>query len=176
MSERARDKGNDLSSAQGQGDLSDLRASKDLHKTNDPRPVNEADLSSASISATNILRAAPRHDPRSYSLRSTVLTSPSHGAEKRASSPSAQPAGPNGILKNPTYQYTGGFLSKIITFIANVLKFVERLFLRLLGARDLVAPQHSPQSRPINQAQSTHEVKKTGAKDGRQGANRIIRS
>jgi len=176
MSGRARDTGNDLPSSQGQSDLSDLRASRECHTTKVTPPANDADLSSASISATNILRASAQREGPRHSLSNIRSAALNNRPDKRSSSPSAQPTSPNGILKNPTYKYEGGFISKVITFVANILKFLERLFLRLLGARDLVAPKQTPLSRPSTQEHSTPGTKKKSKKDDERAVNLITRS
>ena len=145
MSERALDKSQDAS-ATGQFDLTDLRASKDLHTKGAQAPANAADLSSASISATNIVRATHKPEVRRDPFHHSTSPSESRSAQTTTNkhTRSADGAAP-GIFKNPTYRYSGGFISRVITFIANILKVLERLILRLLGARDLKAPTPQPQ-------------------------------
>jgi hypothetical protein len=142
MSERALDK-NQETATSGQLDLQDLRASKDLHNKESQHPSNQTDLSSVSISTNNIVRATHRPDPRRDPFSHNAAESPSPAATpgRNRSSETRAP----GIFKNPTYRYSGGPISRLITFIANLLKVLERIFLRLLGARDLAAPTNQPQ-------------------------------
>jgi hypothetical protein len=119
-------------------------------------PANDADLASACISPQNVMRVSQRssirngvdHTPLSQHAqveltngrsRTSAQTSTSAGA----SHSSGRPA--NGILRNPFYRYDGGLLNKVLALIGNILKALERLVLRLLGARDSVAPSGRPQ-------------------------------
>jgi hypothetical protein len=54
----------------------------------------------------------------------------------------------HGVISNPTYKYSGGLASKIISFIANILKVIERLLLRLLTGPDraVITSNHQPRS------------------------------
>ncbi len=132
----------------GQHDLSDLSASKDLHKKQTAQPANAPDLASVSISSSSFVRSSSHarqpHSGINQSSTQSISEGPSIIRQGRSNS-KAQNRG-HGIFKNPTYPYQGGFASKIITFLANVLKVLERLFLRLLGARDTVAPPPTQQS------------------------------
>jgi hypothetical protein len=152
MSDRALDK-NQEASAAGQFDLTDLHASKDLHTKEERHAANTTDLSSASISATNIVRATPKPEPRRDAIPSPSVTQRARPTEHQETR-SATAATP-GIFKNPTYRYSGNIISRIITFVANILKVLERLLLRLLGARDLKAPNLPPQQTPVKKTAST---------------------
>jgi len=141
MSEQVRKQATDQSTA-GRTDLSDLSASKDLHKKADMQPSNATDLASVSISSSSFVRASSQAVPaaqrgrHSTTLDRAITTETKLQATTTKSSTTTTP----GLFKNPFYPYRGGLASKIITFFANLLKILERLFLRLLGARDVVAP------------------------------------
>lgn len=132
----------------GQNDLSDLSASKDLHRKVDTQPANAADLASLSISSSNFVRSSTHtglHSERA--TRPTAMErSLSSETKHQISTSNGSAAVATGIFKNPAYPYRGGLASKIITFFANLLKVLERIFLRLLGARDSVppTPRHQP--------------------------------
>jgi len=141
MSEQVRKQTTALSHA-GKTDLSDLSASKDLHERRQLQPSNATDLASVSISSSSFVRASSQ--PGAASERSTRNTSADRAlaAETKAQAATTKSAAATapGLFKNPVYPYRGGLASKIITFFANLLKVLERLFLRLLGARDVVTP------------------------------------
>jgi hypothetical protein len=95
-------------------------------------PANQSDLASISISSSEVMRVSQRVEPR------RDLTAPKLGRSPAPSaSTSPRKATPEkGILTNPSYQYSGGLLSRVITLFANILKFIERLILRLLSGPD----------------------------------------
>jgi hypothetical protein len=159
MSERALDK-NQETSGTGQRDLTDLRASKDLHTKEPLNPSNETDLSSISISTSNIVRVAHKPETRRTPLSHTTSQSASPAAQttKHSQNRSAGTPAP-GLFKNPTYRYSGGPIGRLITFIANLLKVLERIFLRLLGARDQVAPNPLPQQAKQSSSPAPSEEK-----------------
>lgn len=173
MSERALDK-NQEASAAGQFDLTDLHASKDLHITEDRHVANTTDLSSASISATNIVRATPKADPRHDPFHASSASRSSQASERQ---PARSTSATNpGIFKNPTYRYSGNIIQRIITFVANILKVLERLLLRLLGARDLNSPTPPPRQAAAKTNASPTDPKAKDKKDPNGWINTTSRS
>lgn len=146
MSEQVRKQATDQSNA-GRTDLSDLSASKDLHKKADMQPSNATDLASVSISSSSFVRASSQAVPAAERGRhsATVDRAIAPETKSQAATTKSSTTTTPGLFKNPFYPYRGGLASKIITFFANLLKILERLFLRLLGARDVVAPTARPQ-------------------------------
>jgi hypothetical protein len=173
MSERALDK-NQEASAAGQFDLTDLHASKDLHIKEERHAANTTDLSSASISATNIVRATPKAEPRRDPIPSPSVSHTSQATERQGVRNHA--AQPPGIFKNPTYRYSGNIIQRIITFVANILKVLERLLLRLLGARDLNSPTPPPRQANAKTNASPTDPKTKGKKDPNGWINTTSRS
>jgi hypothetical protein len=122
-------------------DLSELSAlKKETALTPDQlAPANDSDLSSASISASDVMRVSSR------SGRRVIQTTPS-GPDKstvsltnsrsRADISKSPESGRMGLFKNPFYRYDGGIMNKLMAFIGNILKMIERFILRLLGMRD----------------------------------------
>jgi hypothetical protein len=136
----------------GQHDLSDLSASKDLHRKVDTQPSNATDLASLSISSSNFVRSSTQ--TRLHAGKAPHPIAPDRSLSRetnhQTSTSNASAATATGIFKNPAYPYRGNLAAKIITFFANLLKVLERLFLRLLGARDSVAPP--PRHQPVQAA------------------------
>jgi hypothetical protein len=116
----------DPGSASGPGSASDL--------------ASVSDLASASLSSADVMRVTQRTDIRnSLQDRATPATKTSvdlTNSKSRASALKSVANNDSGIFKNPFYRYDGGLLNKILALIGNILKALERLFLRLLGARD----------------------------------------
>lgn len=141
MSEQVRKQTTEPGTA-GRSDLSDLSASKDLHKKANMQPSNATDLASVSISSSSFVRASSQPGPASERSIQNTTVDRALAAETKAQTATTKSAAATapGLFKNPVYPYRGGLASKIITFFANLLKVLERLFLRLLGARDVVAP------------------------------------
>lgn len=150
-----------------QQELSELAVRKDLHRS-ETAPANAADLHSdlaaASISQKDVIRVTPNPDIASgvrrfrasplttvdlwdgRSRSSSRLTNPSATltSTRKADAKSAE-RGPNGIFKNPRFSYEGGLLNKIFSLLSNMIQVLVQFLLRLLGARDTVAPTPVPQ-------------------------------
>ena len=59
----------------------------------------------------------------------------------------------HGIFKNPLYNYEGGLMDKLIALLGNIVKFIERIILSLLGARDdSVDPHQNSNSKGSSKA------------------------
>jgi len=151
----------------GHTDLSELSASKDLHHKNETRPANSTDLASASISSSNFVRSSSQLGALSDKTAPNIITtrSPASETKHQTGTSNGTAASTNGVFKNPLYPYRGGLVSKIITFFANLLKVLERIFLRLLGVRDTVAPapRHQPTQNPKAKEKVSTESKREKA-------------
>lgn len=120
-------------------DLSELAASKNLHESVSTTPANSTDLAAASISSADVLRVARRSDIRRAVQDTTTKQQAAvelTNGRSRLHLPKSVNGTTTGIFKNPFYRYDGGLLNKVLALIGNVLKALERVFLRLLGARD----------------------------------------
>lgn len=165
-------------------DLSELASSKDLHQTISSIPANATDLTSASISSADVLRVSQRSDIRK-SLHERVSPQEvsvelTNSRSKASPSRSAEGGTKNGVFKNAFYRYDGGLLNKILALIGNILKVIERLFLRLLGARDAVTTPNNPQStsskrEDTNTDSSKQEIDKEKRKERREQAELLIK-
>lgn len=171
MSERIRTTQPGNAALDEQTDLNGLSASKDLHtqtqSTTRQSATSQTDFSEASISTTNILRVSPKVEPRKdvTNVSSTQALNTEHEISRSTSKAKSQGSkGEHGIFTNPAYKYSGGIFSRIISFIANILKALERLFLRLLAGPDNTTPMPRPQT-PINALPKT---KATAANDDRE--------
>lgn len=142
-------------------DLSVLAASKNLHKKQQTAPANSDDLASASIASSDAMRVTQRgHATDEAHLKTGKIITNGRGnqsepvsqsvsltnSKSRSTPQRGSNAGEHGILKNPFYRYDGGLINKILALIGNILKVLERIFLRLLGMRD-VEPANSPKPR-----------------------------
>jgi hypothetical protein len=161
MSERTLTHNQSNTAVDGQETLESLSASKDLHKQArsavDKDPANQSDLSSASISSADVLRASPRTEMRQGVL---IQTSTSAVETTRAKGRSRSSTGNKevGLFKNPHWEYSGGIVSKFITFLANLFKVLERLILKLLGGGDVAPlPKQGPMSKTPKEAPSSKE-------------------
>jgi len=152
MSERDRGLQGAQTATAGQPTLGELSASKDLHKTKGSdlhaEPANQSDLTNVSLSSANVMRVPHRPE-----IRRGLSTQSSVSIEKELSTSvetikqggtSTKPV--HGVFTNPTYKYSGGLASKIISFFANILKVIERLILRLLMGPDRSAPSQTQQA------------------------------
>lgn len=180
MSEQAHDKNRRNQGSKGLPDLSELHASKNLHEKNTLTPENQPDLMNASISGADVPRVTQRPTRRQDALNSIASTdmgpakSPLLSSRRDAAASAQKNAG---IVTNPTYRYQGGLASKVITFLANMLKVLERLFLGLLGARNKQAPRHQPQTnRAKQETPHSHKNQQSGKESQRQRGTRIHRS
>lgn len=71
--------------------------------------------------------------------------------ERRSAKAGASPK--HGIFKNPVYNYEGGLMDKLIALLGNIVKFIERIILSLLGARDnSVDPNQNSNSKGASKA------------------------
>jgi hypothetical protein len=130
------------------GDLSDLAASKNLREGISIAPANSTDLATASISSADVMRVSQRSDiRRAVQDRITpqqATVELTNGRSRSTLSKSSDTTAV-GIFKNPFYRYDGGLLNKVLALIGNILKALERIFLRLLGARDTSPTPHQTQ-------------------------------
>lgn len=172
-------------------ELSDLAARKDLHEV-DTSPVNSADLATASISPRDVMRV-----PQQAAIRSGVLPS-SHYAQtaveltngrSRASSRStaqtvsskSSESAAAGIFKNARYSYDGGLLNKVFSLLGNIINVLVQFFLRLLGARDIVAPDQRPQQakkpeqRDGADPKAAQELEREKRKERRERAEQLVK-
>jgi hypothetical protein len=141
-------------------DLSELSASKKTALTPDQlAPANEADLTSASISASDVMRVSQRTDMRRTAKEISVSPDKSavtlSNSRSRADTSKSHENGRMGLFKNPFYRYDGGIMNKLMAFIGNILKMIERFILKLLGMRD-AAPVPGQQK---NTSQAKPETK-----------------
>lgn len=142
-------------------DLSKLAADKNLHKTAKIEadltiePANSPDLATASISPADTLRVSARPEIRKtiQDATSVELTN----SRSRSTTNQRDLGSKTGIFKNPFYRYDGGLLNKILALIGNILKIIERIFLRLLGARDTTPTPNRSQSNHIKSAETGTE-------------------
>jgi ribosomal protein L12E/L44/L45/RPP1/RPP2 len=165
-------------------DLSELASAKDLHQSPTASPANATDLASASISPADVLRVSQRTDIRK-SVHERVPAQETAveltNSRSKSSAPRSTEAGAKqGIFKNAFYRYDGGLLNKILALIGNILKVIERLFLRLLGARDAVAPPSNPQSTSSKRDDKTtdsskQELEKENRKERREQAELLVK-
>jgi hypothetical protein len=146
--------------------LTPVRApSKDPQSLSEhPRAENDADLTSASIAATDVLRSPHRQGVVVRGPPAKVgagTTSNLQTLDKRRVNPQKQPQKKtNGVFTNPTYKYNGGFLSKIIAFFANILKAIERLFLRLLNGPDqIITPSNRQNTAPSETKSESTQIR-----------------
>lgn len=154
MSDRSQVKNLDTPIAQGASPLNTLRASKDLgssHPSTDHTAALETDLSQASIAVSGVPRVSAKSDKRI--LRPGPANSPDLSPSPEHEKGQQQEAGAkrqanSGILINPHYGYHGNLLERFVTLIANVLKVLERILLRLLGGGD-PGPAPAQKAQPI---------------------------
>jgi hypothetical protein len=160
----------------GHTDLSELSASKDLHRKIETHAANSTDLASVSISSLSFVRSSSQIGLQSERTHPSIITkrAPTSETKHQASASTGTSARTNGVFKNPLYPYTGGLVSKIITFLANLLKVLERVFLRLLGVRDTVAPppRHQPAQAPKAEEKVSTESKRQKAERDAQAIHR----
>jgi hypothetical protein len=119
-----------------------------------------SNLNDATISSTGVMRVASEFnantkererkilkngeeldedlDPELRDINTRVRLSNSAScsplSERRSSRAGA--SSKHGIFKNPLYNYEGGLMDKLIALLGNLVKFIERIILSLLGARD----------------------------------------
>jgi hypothetical protein len=148
----------------GHSDLSSLAASKDLHKQTarssvEAQAANQSDLTSASISSKNIVRATPRTEIRKdlSALASSTETSLDSRQSKGRTKHTSEPREP-GVFKNAHWEYRGGPISRFITLIANILKVIERLILKFLGGGDAKPLPHQTQNPKLSKEPSADQT------------------
>lgn len=182
MSDRTRSVQPTQDLTEAQSSLESLAASKDLHKRSginqETQPANQTDLSGASISTANVHRVTPRVEPR-QDVSQARTTRPSHIIQTgRAKASADRAAGSDvGIFKNPAFKYSGDLLSKILTFFANILKVLERLFLRLLAGPDRKAPKPITQTatnQPQPKRSNNHDTQRR-ERDAKERAQTVRR-
>lgn len=164
-------------------DLSVLAARKDLHRELTASAANSPDLASASISPSEVLRVSQRTDVR-RSIQENASTPQASleltNSRSRSAAGKSADGTATGIFKNPFYRYDGGLLNKILALIGNILKALERIFLRLLGARDAARTPHrhnSSQTKPESATTDAHEqqLEKEKRKERREQAELLVK-
>jgi hypothetical protein len=77
----------------------------------------------------------------------------------------------HGIFKNPVYNYEGGLMDKLIALLGNIVKFIEQIILRLMGARDdtldPILHGNPKAARPSNEDSHSASAKEVNSKDQR---------
>jgi hypothetical protein len=166
MSDRTRTPQSSPQSTSQAIDLTELHASVTAGLKNEQTSTpHNTDLAAASIPSANIVRLSAKPEKRDLtqlSVGATTHTEPATQTAPRKGTPSNRP---HGIITNPYYRYEGGLLDKLITFFANILKFLERALLRALTPTKPAAPQRkvvSPTEKP------EEKDKKEGSKEPRQ--------
>lgn len=158
MSDRSQIKNLDTPMPQGSSPLETLRASRELGTSNaavDQGATLETDLSLASIPVTDVPRISAKSDKRILRPATgpgPMLATGADTAQEQESKSAPKQAPASGILKNPHFAYQGDLLERFVTLIANVMKVLERLFLRLLGGGDK-DPMPARKVAPIIQAE-----------------------
>lgn len=141
MSDRTRNPQASPQNASQAIDLTELHASVTAGLKNEtPKTPENTDLAAASIPSANIIRVSARPEKRDFTQlsASTATPEPTPQQAPRKGAPSNRP---HGIITNPYYRYEGGLLDKLITFFANILKFLERALLRALTPTKPATPQ-----------------------------------
>lgn len=167
------------------GSLDDLSASKNLHEKERNRSFresrNDADLASASISTSDIMRASHRPGTR-RDIAARTSTDTARDATRTTARQHHKDTSlskrEHGVITNPAFKYDGGLVSKLVSFFANILKVLERLLLRLLMGPDVVAPTTRPQSttpREPEQGTKLSEEEKRQRRE-REHGQQIVRS
>jgi hypothetical protein len=105
------------------------------------------------------------------SSRSTAQTISSKSSESAAA----------GIFKNARYSYDGGLLNKVFSLLGNIINVLVQFFLRLLGARDIVAPdQRRQQAKKTEQRdgadpKAAQELEREKRKERRERAEQLVK-
>jgi hypothetical protein len=142
MSDRTRNPQTNQQNGAQAIDLTELHASVTAGlKAEQPPASQNTDLASASSPSANIVRLSAKPEKRPLSHLSPGATTTTEPATKSVARKGAPSNRPNGIITNPYYRYEGGLLDKIITFFANILKFLERALLRSLTQTKPAPPQ-----------------------------------
>jgi hypothetical protein len=159
MSDQGRTIKTNAAGSQEALDLSKLRASKDIPTT---LPENAPNLSQCSIAPKNVHRVATQPTSRSMqSLRpspsiATLRSEVAARTSKANSKPSRMR--PNGLFSNPYYRYKGGPISRLITFLANLLKMIEQLFFKVFMPAPLPAAPSPAPTQPQHASHGTSQV------------------
>jgi hypothetical protein len=153
MSDRSRSVQTGNSVVEGAGSLPGLSAANEPgHSAHAlTQPANQSDLAAASISSKDVMRVSQRVEPRRdlHPSNQERNTSSARSKDSQGKSPLQE-----GILNNPTYRYGGDLVTRFITLLANILKFIERLFLRLLSGPDGSVVKQRPQNNAKENEQS----------------------
>lgn len=136
-----------------QASLDTLRTSKDLGTATaaslSQSRSADTDLSQVSIPSSGIPRVSAKTDKRI--IRTPNLTASNEVDTDKSREASRKEAGEaaatGGILKNPHYAYQGNLIERFVTFVANILKTLERILLRFLSGEDAPLPKPTQQSR-----------------------------
>lgn len=142
MSDRTRNPQTSPQNSSQAIDLTELHASVTAGLRNAPPATPEnTDLATASIASANVVRLSAKIEKRDLtqlSMGTTTSNETTTQATPRKGAPSHRP---HGIITNPYYRYEGGLLDKLIAFLANILKFLERTLLRALAPAKPATPQ-----------------------------------
>jgi hypothetical protein len=102
-------------------------------------------------------------------------------ATARAGGPKSAESRVTGIFKNPRYSYDGGLLNKVFSLLGNIINVLVQFFLRLLGARDIVAPDQRPQQakkpeqRDGVDPKAAQELEREKRKERRERAEQLVK-
>jgi hypothetical protein len=152
--------------------------SKTTDSEKQDRNDTQLDLSSVSIENNNVIRVSEKPQLRrprgnNQSLSQNHRPSPAKTATGR-------PPEAYGVFKNPLFKYEGGLANRIISFLANVLKAIEQIILRLLGKRDtgiLFAPNlQTPVSKSTSSSEKDKEKRRSKKLEAKQQALTVKRS
>ena len=138
----------------------------------------QLDLSSVSIENNNVIRVSEKPQLRRPLAKNQSLSQNPRPSQAKTATGRQREA--YGVFKNPLFKYEGGLANRIISFLANVLKAIEQIILRLLGKRDtsiLFAPNlQTPVSKSTSSSEKDKEKGRSKKQEAKQQALTIKRS
>lgn len=154
-------------------DLSDLTAnSRPLSVVAEPSQsvASETDLSKISIATSSVPRVSTRPERRK-DLDDLHKARELRPAPQRPRIDRTR----HGILRNPYFRYRGGAITRFITLLANLLKFLEQLILGKFSGPKLppqrqvkpIAPPQHPESDPTRLAEKARKEERERAEKAR---------
>lgn len=160
-------------------DLSDLTAnSRPTRVVAEPSRsiTTETDLSKISIAAASVPRVSTRPERRK-DLEDLTRPRELRPAPQRPRIDRSR----HGILRNPYFRYRGGPITRFITLLANLLKFLEQLILGKFSGPKLPPQRHSkpivPPQQPGNDpTRLAEKARKEARERAEKGRLRIHRS
>ncbi len=179
MNERTPQTKLDQSLVDSKLDLSDLTAnSRPIPAVVEPSPsaALETDLSKISIAGATVARASTRLERRK-DLTELGKTEENRAAVQRPRIDRSR----HGVLRNPYFRYRGGLVTRFITLLANLLKFLEQLILGRLSAQKLPPQVQTKRTiPPVNPAPDptvlAHKARKEARERAEKGRLKIFRS